>query len=41
LNDHLVPQFGDDAAGGEQRGLGSTHEEALLEKDCANLTVER
>jgi hypothetical protein len=25
LHDHLIPQFGDDATGGEQRGLRSTH----------------
>ena len=29
LGDHLVPQFGDDTAGGEQRGLRSAHETVL------------
>jgi hypothetical protein len=35
LSDHLVPQFGDDAAGGEQRGLGSAHETVLSKKVAA------
>ena len=41
LEDHLVPQFGDDTASSEQRGLRSTHETVLPDKGCGNLTVER
>jgi hypothetical protein len=41
LGDHLIPQFGDDTAGGEQRGLRSAHETVLPEKGCDNLIVER
>ena len=32
LDDHLIPQFGDDTAGGEQRGLRSTHCRPPLKK---------